>query len=64
MNYWDKKSLGESNYVRPQCVIRDEQSFSWADVIRIEKIKKEKLEEQRNNVLRANLQFLSELKNR
>lgn len=59
MDYSDKRMYGISKeYIRPECVVREENIQVWKDIIRIEELRKQKLKEQKDAVLRANLQFL------
>ena len=59
MDYDDKRyDTGVYNFVRPECVVREENLQLWEDVIRLEEIRKQKLKQQHNAILRANLQLM------
>ncbi len=59
MDYDDKRSDTRGyNFVRPECVVREENLQLWEDVIRLEEIRKQKLKQQHNAILRANLQLM------
>lgn len=63
MNYLEKRLYNaEHGYVRPECVVREESLQVWQDVIKIEEIRKQKLKQQKDAILRANLQFMRNYK--
>ncbi len=59
MDYNDKRSeAGVYSFIRPECVVREENLQLWEDVIRLEQIRKQKVKAQQDAILRANLQLI------
>ena len=59
MDYNDKRSeAGVYNFIRPECVVREENLQLWEDVIKLEQIRKQKVKAQHDAILRANLQLI------
>ena len=56
--YDDQQCKDNLAFGRPSCVVRDEKQQVWSDVMRIEALRKQKAEQHKNAILKANLQFL------
>lgn len=46
------------NFIRPECIVREENLQLWEDVIKLEQIRKQKVKAQQDAILRANLQLI------